>query len=494
LASLFGLHHRITATSPQSHAKDFTMHFSRLKRLTHLTRSAALTGSFIAAVAAVPGPLPAQTLPAFASQIDARAIAVISDGDFRASTYRDNRLADASADFRDVLTILQPGAAPKASPRAEVAVTNSVTGPPEVFALSPDGRFAYVAARLGQRTAASTVTRDLAPGTRVTAIDLSDPTRPRVASTAEAGPMIESVRVSPDGRHLVVTANSADQALVQIIPVSGGQLGAVQSFALGELGIKPTAGQARGGINATYAEWHPSGRAIAVNLNTRGEIAFFQVSAGTDGRMTLRPWGAPVAVGPDPFTGRFTPDGGHYVSANWGRDFNAKDLAGRLPAQPSGLSLIKLASKLTSPGAAGVEGAAARHDVVASVASYRSSEGLAISRDGRHIATVNMRETALAPDHPRYTKEASISYFNFDPVRSTLTKVGDYPFEGVLPEGGTFDASGKHFLATVFEYAGSDRQGGGIEVWRVGDARRPGLTHLGRIAVPHGAHHVEIVR
>jgi hypothetical protein len=249
----------------------------------------------------------------------------------------------------------------------------------------------------------------------------------------------------------------------------------------------PGEGQPRGGINVTYAEWHPSGRAIAVNLNTRGQIAFFRISAATDGRRTLQPWGAPVAVGPDPFTGRFTPDGGHYVSANWGRDFAAKDLAGRLPTQPSGLSLIKLAPQ-------GAAGAAARHDVVASVASDRSSEGLAISRDGRHIATVNMRETALAPEHPRSTRTASISYFNFDAARSTLTKVGDYPFEGVLPEGGTFDASGKHFLATVFEYAGNEGAGGGIEVWRVGDAGRAGLTHLGRIAVPHGAHHVEIVR
>jgi DNA-binding beta-propeller fold protein YncE len=440
-----------------------------------------------AALTTASAPVPAQTLPDFARQIDARAIAVISDGDFRASTYRDNRLAEPSANFRDVLTILQPGKDSKTSRRAEVAVSNSVTSPPEVFALSPDGRFAYVAERLGQRTPASTLTRDLAPGTRVTAIELSDAAQPRVTSTVEAGPMLESIRISPDGQALVLTANSQEQSLVQIIPVSGGQLGAVQSFALTDLGIMPGEGQPRGGINATYAEWHPSGRAIAVNLNTRGQIAFFRISAATDGRRTLQPWGAPVAVGPDPFTGRFTPDGGHYVSANWGRDFAAKDLAGRLPTQPSGLSLIKLARQ-------GAAGAAARHDVVASVASDRSSEGLAISRDGRHIATVNMRETALAPEHPRYTRTASISYFNFDAARSTLTKVGDYPFEGVLPEGGTFDASGKHFLATVFEYAGNEGAGGGIEVWRVGDAGRAGLTHLGRIAVPHGAHHVEIVR
>ena len=451
------------------------------------SRVAACTGAvallFAGLLAALPTTTAAQAagaaptaparpaLPAFINEIDARAIAVISDGDFRASTYRDSKLADPAANFGDVLTILQPGGKSRASARAEVAVTNSVTGPPEVMALSPDGRFAYVVERLAQRTPEATMSRDLAPGRRVSAIDLSDPAKPRVVSTANAGPQLESVRVSPDGRLLLLTANSPDQALVQVIPLSGGQLGAVQSFALADLGIARTEGKPRGGIDATYAEWHPSGQQIAVNLNTRNEVAFFTVDRQADGRIALAPWGTPVTVGRDPFVGRFTPDGGHYVTADWGRDFAAKDLAGRLPTAASQLSLIKLAPP-NSPGSA------ARHAVTASVASDRSSEGLAISRDGRHIATVNMRETALAPDHPRYTKEASISYFNFDAARSSLTKIGDYPFEGVLPEGGTFDASGRHFLATVFEYAGSERVGGGIEVWRVGTAGKPGLTHL----------------
>jgi 6-phosphogluconolactonase (cycloisomerase 2 family) len=445
------------------------------------------------AVMAAAGSLSAQTLPGFARQIDARAIVAISDGDFRASTYRDSKLAAPSGDFRDVLTVLQPGGQSQLASRAEVAVTNSVTGPPEVMAVSPDGRFAYVVERLGPRTAGAALTRDLAPGRRVSAIDLADPATPRVVASIEAGPMLESVRVSPDGRFLVMTANSLENALVQIVPTNGGQLGPVQSFALADLGspgLARQAGKPRGGLDATYAEWHPSGRFIAVNLNTRNEVAFFEVQSGADGRVTLAPWGAPVAVGGDPFVGRFTPDGGHYVSSDWGRDFTAKDLAGRLPARPSQLSLIRLAA----PGASGTSGAGARHAVVATVPSDRSAEGLAISRDGRHIATINMRETALATDHPRYTKEASISYFSFDAARSRLVKIGDYPFEGVLPEGGTFDASGKHFLATVFEYAGNEGAVGGIEVWRVGEGGKPGLTHVGRIAMPHGVHHVEVVR
>ncbi len=59
-----------------------------------LAAAACLTSLALAS-----GPLRAQTLPDWASRIDARAIAVISDGDFRASTYRDNRLAAPSPIF-----------------------------------------------------------------------------------------------------------------------------------------------------------------------------------------------------------------------------------------------------------------------------------------------------------------------------------------------------------------------------------------------------------
>ncbi|MBT2324949.1 hypothetical protein J7E62_21680 [Variovorax paradoxus] len=442
-----------------------------------------MAGAFAWGAAATTS-LAAEALPAFVSQIDAKTIAVISDGDFRASTYRDGKLAAPSADRRDMLTLIRPGKRPS---RAAVPVSNSVTAPPEVMAISPDGRFVYVVERVGQRSGAATLVKDLAPGRRITSIDIRNAAKPRIAGSVEAGPMLESVRVSPDGRWLVVTANSPEHAMVQIVPARGGRLGTPQSFKLGELGIERKDGAPRGGIDATLADWHPSGRFISVNLNTRNQVFFLEVKPGAEGKLALAPWGAPVDVGRDPFVGRFTPDGGHYVSADWGRNFEARNVEGRLPETASRLSLIKLAPRERT-------GPAARHELVSSVDSDRSSEGLAISRDGRPIATVNMRETALAADSPRYTREASISYFSFDPERSALAKVGDYRFEGMLPEGGSFDATGRHFLATVFEYADSAAPVGGLEVWRVGDAARPGLTHLGRIAVPHGAHHVELAR
>jgi hypothetical protein len=234
--------------------------------------------------------------------------------------------------------------------------------------------------------------------------------------------------------------------------------------------------------------WHPSGRFLAVNITSQHRIAFFEVTE-VDGRPKLRPWGNIVEVGRDPFVGRFTPDGRFYITSDWGRDLQATTLEGRILRTPSGISVIRLADH-------GGDSASARHARIATATTDASAEGLAISRDGRLIATINMRDTAFPATSPRFQREATVTLLTFDPETGAVDKVADYPFEGVLPEGGTFDLNDDHFLATVFhghENAGPPA-GPGIEVFRVIRGERPALERLGRIPMPHGAHHVDLAR
>jgi hypothetical protein len=62
-----------------------------------------------------------------------------------------------------------------------------------------------------------------------------------------------------------------------------------------------------------------------------------------------------------------------------------------------------------------------------------------------------MRGTALPAGSVGFDEHASVSLLRRDGATSGLTKIGDYPLAGVLPEGGAFDPSGRYFLATVFE-------------------------------------------
>jgi len=96
-------------------------------------------------------------------------------------------------------------------------------------------------------------------------------------------------------------------------------------------------------------------------------------------------------------------------------------------------------------------GKAAGQRYVGTIETDVSAEGLAISPDGRLVATMNMRGTVLLPASSRYEREASVSLLTLDPATGVLAKVADYPFEGELPECGAFDLTGDHFWATVFQ-------------------------------------------
>jgi hypothetical protein len=428
----------------------------------------------------------AAEMPAFVNEISAGTIAVISDGDFEAQTYDTGRLAPLEAGYRDALTILSLADGRVAS--SAIQISNSVTAPPEIMELAPDGLTAFVIERLGERSPGSEVVGDLPSGRRLVAVDLTDKANPRVAASTGIAALPEALAVSPDGRRVAVVSNTPDASVVQIARYHGGSFGQIESFDLSEYGIVGTGEAPRGGVTATAINWHPSGRFLAVNINTQNRVAFFEVLE-RGSRLDLQPWGNVVEVGRDPFVGRFTPDGGYYLTSDWGRDFTATTLEGRLPEQASSVSVIRLADLAATD-------AAARHERIGGTSTDVSAEGLAVSPDGLLIATVNMRGTPLPPASPRFDREASVTLLTFDPQSGEVSKVADYPIDGVLPEGGTFDLTGEHFLATVFQ--GHDDAapdaGPGLEVFRVVRGESPAFERLGRIPMPHGAHHVDVAR
>lgn len=442
----------------------------------------ALFATAALAILSASGPFTAAAQSAdILSHISAGKVAVISDGDFLARTYADSILAPTEANYEDTLTVLY--VANGTVTRSALPVSNSVTAAPEILALTPDGRTAFVTERLGQRPAGATTLQELPAGSRLFAIDLSDAATPTLAATAEIGTYPEALAVSPDGRRVAVVSNTATQSLLQIVEYRDGAFGAVARFDLADLGITGSAEGPRGGVTATNVHWHPSGRYLATNINTQNRVAFFEIADG-DAGPTLEAWGNVVETGRDPFVGRFTPDGRHYLTSNWGRDFAATDLEGRLPDRASTMSVIRLAD----PAAGG------EHRRLTTVDTDVSAEGMAVSPDGRLVATFNMRGTAFPPRSPRHGREAGLTLLSFDPDTGDLEKLDDYAFEAVLPEGGTFDLTGDHLLATSFEAHAepAGEVGAGLVVFRVVREARPRLESLGRVPLPHGVHHVDV--
>ncbi|MBY5715555.1 hypothetical protein HFO33_02920 [Rhizobium leguminosarum] len=426
----------------------------------------------------------AQAASKILGRISASRIAVISDGDFLARTYGTAELAPRNAGYRDLLTIMSP--AKDKIITGSIPVSNSVTSAPEILALSEDGQTAFVTERLGERPKGGNRISDLPPGRRLFAVDLSDGAALRLSDTVEIEAFPEALSLSPDGESVAVVSNTPEASFAQIVAYRDGRFSRLARFDLADLGVRGSEPAPRGGVTATNVHWHPSGRFLAVNINTQNRVAFFEVTGANDAPI-LRPWGNVVEVGADPFVGRFTPDGRHYLTANWGRNFTAKNLEGRIPQTPSTISVIRLADPATSPQSA-------RHDLLGGAETGLSSEGIAISPDGQLVATVNMRGTAFPPGFARFHRDASVTLLSFDPATGAIARLADYPFEGSLPEGGAFDRTGDHFLATVFQgHDGAGPEAGpGLEVFRVAKGDRPALKRLGRVPLPHGAHHVDL--
>ena len=419
-----------------------------------------------------------------ARRLSSGTIVAISDGDFLAQTYATGQLPSVAAGHRDLLTVLSLG--PIGIQSASVSVSNSVTAAPEVLAVTRDGSTAFVVERLAERGDGATLVRDLAQGRRLFAIDISDKANPRMMGSVEIGPLPEAIALGPDGATVAVVSNSTEDSLVQFVTYKNGRFGPVQTFDFVGLGLAEKG--AKRSSAATNIQWHPSGSYLAVNDNIRNRVIFFSLKGG-EGSYQIEGWGEPVLVGRDPFVGRFSPDGRYYFTSNWGRNFNATDLAGRIPTSPSTISVIRMAARDT-------DDRSAVHIKIADVETDNSAEGLAISPDGRLVATVNMRGTALPLSSGRFEREASVTLLSFDAASGVLTKIDDYRFEGMLPEGGSFDLTGDHFVATVFQGhdGASERSGAGLEVFEVKKGAKPELRALGRIPLPHGVHHVEIAR
>jgi DNA-binding beta-propeller fold protein YncE len=409
-------------------------------------------------------------------------IAAISDGDFLASTYADGKLpAPGVVDRLSIVPLPLNG---KPEKIARINASNSVIGAPYALALSPDRRTAFVVETLGAMPVGATRREQLPPGNRLVAIDLTDPSRPIVRSQIAVAPKPETVHVHPNGELLAISTQTPGKEII-LIPIQAGKFGKSSEFSLQQLGIQPDPARLQQGLYASQVQWHPSGKYLAVNLDYRDEIAFFQVQNSPENTLQLIPWGKPVKVGKDPFTGQFTPDGRFFLSSNWGRNFGTgvKTLEQRLPTTRGTVSAIQLA-------AANIPAAKVKHRVVSTAIADNSPESLAISPDGSKVVTVNMRGTVFPANSPRFTRQASLSLMTLDRNSGRLTKIDDYPFEGILPEGAAFDASGNGLAVAVYDYF-TPKPEGGIEFWRVIQQPKLKLQRTGYIVdLDRGVHQV----
>jgi hypothetical protein len=155
-------------------------------------------------------------------------------------------------------------------------------------------------------------------------------------------------------------------------------------------------------------------------------------------------------------------------------------------------TITSIAFDATADGAGRV-----RHVVVGMAPVGALAEEFAISPDGRRVVSLNMENSFLAPGDERLSFFSSLTLLDLDPATGRLTPLHTLPFEGILPEGITFDASGRHLAVANFAHFNPQRpiSQTTVDFFRLVEGPRPMLVQMDvRVPVMRGAHVVKVVR
>lgn len=114
------------------------------------------------------------------------------------------------------------------------------------------------------------------------------------------------------------------------------------------------------------------------------------------------------------------------------------------------------------------------------------------------VVTVNMWRSYLPHGHAHLTPFSTLTLLRLDPGTGVLTPIGEYPYEGILPEAVVFDTSGRFLAVATYDHFDSAWPGGSIDFWRVvSDPLDSGSTFLvqtpHRISVTRGPHVLALI-
>lgn len=404
-----------------------------------------------------------------------RRLVVVSDADMVPSTYTDTRLGPREAGEKDTLTVVELPLAFDGTPPTigTVFASNSVTPPPSVLAVDAKGTRAYVVETLGPRGPGAQTLSDLPPANTIRAYDITDAAQPRLLFTGLAGHMPQAVSLHPSG--LVVAVAGGDvfglagqdaQPSLRLLTVEADSFGPGVVFEPRDEDGEP--------VIPSYVEWHPAGEVLAACFPWRDEVRLYRAPS-------LEPIGQPIPTGKFPFAGRFTPDGRHFITTDlqWGHD--VEGVYGY--PEEGRLSVLRIDPR------------AGTGEKVGDAGVGRSPEGIAISPDGRHVVTSNLRLSYRRWDDPRLDRQSSLSLLTFDPDSGRLETVTEELFDGLLPEGPAFDTDGKYLVVTVFDHLDLARRRGELRFFELlRDGVRPQLRPtLYSLEVMRGAHTLTVV-
>ncbi|WP_394991337.1 YncE family protein [Emticicia sp.] len=406
---------------------------------------------------------------------DAKAIITISDADMAASAYIDGKFLKEKG-TKDALSVVKFPLEKYSEEVKTIGVSNSVLNWTKGMVLSPNNHIAYVVETRGTPqdniSELKNVNADFPAGGFISVVDISDLAQPKVLYKFPTGKNPIAVEISPDGEYLVICSEEYEKELqVLELDTTGKPIRIInkpKDFPSGRI---------------TDVSWHPNNNYIAFTLEDSKEVGLIKIARdGPTGkiiRMDLL--GHPLKVGNFPGAGQFTPDGKYYLvpDLKWGAD--AKSEQGY--DGKGDMFVLKFNLEGTSD-----------HFLITKTKVGESPEGFAISPDGNMVIVANMKKSYYPWESLEFSKNSSLSLLTLT-TDGTLTNIGEYEFEGILPQNIAFDKSGNNIAVTVFDYFNFGKHFGGIEFWKVIKGTKPTLQKQDfKLFLPRGCHALRIVK
>jgi DNA-binding beta-propeller fold protein YncE len=288
-------------------------------------------------------------------------------------------------------------------------VPASMIGPPGAVAVGPGEKFAIITA--AEKVDPANPAKP-APDDKVSVIDLTVPSSPKVIQTLTAGPGASGVSINRAGT-LALVAGKGDDS-IYIYTVAGNKL-----TPAGKVTLDPKS-------NPTDVVFTPDGRKALVVAQGISKIVELAVNGSTVTRT-----GNDVAPGRQPYGAVVTPDGAYSINTNLGGSLDVP-VPERVPGQRvrrvGTISMIDLKA----------------HKLVASADVGPTPEHVALSADGKYAVVVVANGTASAKSDPKFASVLGVLRV-FRVGAGTLTEVATSD-SGHWCQGATWSNNGKVIL------------------------------------------------
>ncbi|WP_221391839.1 beta-propeller fold lactonase family protein [Dyadobacter sp. NIV53] len=397
---------------------------------------------------------------------NAKGLVVISDADLSASALVDGKLLrDNTA--KDVLTTIKFPVERGSKGFGTALVSNSVLGYSKTLAVPATGGLAYVLESRLRPDDGVVDFKDAASefpvGEKLYVVDIANMTVPKAKFGFPVGKKPTSIDINKN--ELIISTTDTGKELVFIDAAPDGKPARFLNL---PAGLDTT-------NKIIDLSWHPSGDFIAFTLDKSKEVGIYKVIREAGKLKNVEMIGKPVKVGTDPSFGRFSADGKHYFV------LDAKGIQGKATGEGEiyvidfsmdGSTEAKIASQIPvglNPGS------------------------FAVSPDGTLLVAVNAGKSGSPWTEASAGAGSSLTLFKIG-ADGALTKVADYPFEGINPKSVVFDKDGSNLAVAVYEYLEYGNGTGGVEFWTVTKGDVPSLKkQSAKISVGRGAHTLRII-